>query len=534
MNKRIYSNLLLIWTLILALYFIWGIWAIYWPVKICLTIFTLLMSLLIAYRYYRWQQRRTPDNLNQLPKAKKIILMAGDNLSDWIEAGQPWRLFREALWLRVDQSAELCSVYQALNDQNQIPAGLFLILNPEHYPHTAALEQNIAQWRQEIETLQGVFKRKIPVTLGIYTDLADDQLAYWPPKIVNQISRQRSGVADYFRQLQRQLDALAAMSAEHQNHISYQSAASIYLSQLWLQRHVINNLLPDVAYRHALYLNACIWLNSYYVDEHAPWRLFEIETTGLVTSSRHHKPDGLHHLPPIEANMIRQHYLGQGGKYLCYAIDALLLFFIAGSSYSYVNNHQWMKQIIANHQQYIALPEKQHNERLDAITDLKKIQQTLQHYQTYGEPASMGFGLYHATELLPVINDDINHFQIARKQVIRLDTTALFDVGQSKLKNDAKLSLQGLLTWIQANPNQRVLIDGYTDNTGDNESNKKLSLARAQAVRDWLVNASTFTAEHFTVQGYGASNPIATNDNGDGRSKNRRVEITLVDMPHRD
>ncbi|MDF7675594.1 OmpA family protein [Neisseriaceae bacterium ESL0693] len=520
--------------MILTQYFIWGVWAIYWPVKICLSVLTLLIAAIAAYWRHHRQQHDQTDALHQLPKVNKIILVAGDSLSHWIEAGQPWRLFRDTLWLRVDRCAELCHVYQTLNEQNQIPAGIFLILNPDSYRHITALEQNIAQWRQEIETLQGIYKRRIPVTLGVYTDLADDQLHFWPDQIVNQICRQRSAAADYFNQMQQQLDGLAVLAAEHPDHITYQSTANIYLSQRWLQKHVINNLLPDIPYQHSLYLNACVWLNSHHTDEQAAWRLFEIETTGLVTPARHQSPEGLHDFPKIEVNMIRQRYLGQGGKYLCYAINCLLLFLIIGGSYSYSQNRQWIQEIIATHQKYIALPLKQENERLDAISELKKIQQTLQNYQAYGEPARMGFGLYHATRLLPIINDDINHFQIARKQVVRLDTTALFDVGQSHLKNDAKLSLQGILTWIQANPNQRVLIDGYTDNTGDDELNRKLSLARAQAVRDWLVNASTFNPEHFTVQGHGASQPIATNDNDSGRSKNRRVEITLVDMPHRD
>jgi outer membrane protein OmpA-like peptidoglycan-associated protein len=56
----------------------------------------------------------------------------------------------------------------------------------------------------------------------------------------------------------------------------------------------------------------------------------------------------------------------------------------------------------------------------------------------------------------------------------------------------------------------------------------RLSIARAAAVRDWLIDASGMPATQFAIQGYGDTRPIANNDAPEGRAKNRRVEITLV------
>jgi len=81
---------------------------------------------------------------------------------------------------------------------------------------------------------------------------------------------------------------------------------------------------------------------------------------------------------------------------------------------------------------------------------------------------------------------------------------------------------------IKAHPNKRILVAGYTDNVGDSASNLKLSLARATALRDWLIDASGIAATQFAIQGYGDTRPIASNDTDAGRAHNRRVEITLV------
>jgi len=74
-----------------------------------------------------------------------------------------------------------------------------------------------------------------------------------------------------------------------------------------------------------------------------------------------------------------------------------------------------------------------------------------------------------------------------------------------------------------------VTVDGYTDNTGSEQTNQALSGARAAAVRNWLMKAApkNFPDSRFKVAGHGSDNPVASNDTADGKAKNRRVEITL-------
>ena len=75
-------------------------------------------------------------------------------------------------------------------------------------------------------------------------------------------------------------------------------------------------------------------------------------------------------------------------------------------------------------------------------------------------------------------------------------------------------------------PAANVEIAGHTDAEGDAAANQALSEKRAQAVVDYLVKAG-LPAERFTAVGYGSAQPVASNDTGDGRAQNRRIEFLV-------
>ena len=70
-------------------------------------------------------------------------------------------------------------------------------------------------------------------------------------------------------------------------------------------------------------------------------------------------------------------------------------------------------------------------------------------------------------------------------------------------------------------------IEGYTDNTGSDAVNLKLSKERAAAVRDYFISKG-ISPDRITSEGYGKTNYIATNNTAAGRAQNRRTEIKLV------
>jgi outer membrane protein OmpA-like peptidoglycan-associated protein len=73
-----------------------------------------------------------------------------------------------------------------------------------------------------------------------------------------------------------------------------------------------------------------------------------------------------------------------------------------------------------------------------------------------------------------------------------------------------------------------VRIGGHTDDVGTDAVNRKLSFARANAVRDYLEKAEGLGGTKFETAGYAASRPVASNATPEGREKNRRVEILVV------
>jgi len=71
-----------------------------------------------------------------------------------------------------------------------------------------------------------------------------------------------------------------------------------------------------------------------------------------------------------------------------------------------------------------------------------------------------------------------------------------------------------------------IVVSGHADSTGTIEYNRNLSMNRAVAVKEYLIEQGGLSSERITVRSYGEEMPIASNDTDEGRAANRRVEIT--------
>jgi len=80
---------------------------------------------------------------------------------------------------------------------------------------------------------------------------------------------------------------------------------------------------------------------------------------------------------------------------------------------------------------------------------------------------------------------------------------------------------------LNAYPNAQVQLSGHTDNTGAPDANRTLSLDRANAVKQMLVNRGV-GADRIATNGLGQDRPIASNDTEQGRAQNRRLELTVT------
>jgi OOP family OmpA-OmpF porin len=109
---------------------------------------------------------------------------------------------------------------------------------------------------------------------------------------------------------------------------------------------------------------------------------------------------------------------------------------------------------------------------------------------------------------------------------ITLDANAFFDTNKSNLKTAGKMQLDALAPQLNSTDISSVIATGYTDATGSDALNQKLSTHRAEAVKAYLVSKGV-AASKIQAIGKGSSNPIADNKINTGRSKNRRVEIDV-------
>jgi outer membrane protein OmpA-like peptidoglycan-associated protein len=113
--------------------------------------------------------------------------------------------------------------------------------------------------------------------------------------------------------------------------------------------------------------------------------------------------------------------------------------------------------------------------------------------------------------------------------VWKVDDTesVLFTVGSSRLTNDGKAALDQLISKTKDTTGYLLEIHGFTDSTGSESTNRRLSEARAKVVYDYLAEHDV-PIHKMQIVGLGEAKPVAENTTRDGRKQNRRVEIRLL------
>lgn len=117
--------------------------------------------------------------------------------------------------------------------------------------------------------------------------------------------------------------------------------------------------------------------------------------------------------------------------------------------------------------------------------------------------------------------------QTSRGAEITFDARVLFDTGKAEVKSDGQVAIDRVASLLKERSAANVLIEGHTDNVGAAPLNQKLSEQRADSVRAGLV-ARGVPQARMQTKGFGLSQPVAENTTEDGRTQNRRVQITLL------
>ena len=124
------------------------------------------------------------------------------------------------------------------------------------------------------------------------------------------------------------------------------------------------------------------------------------------------------------------------------------------------------------------------------------------------------------------LNIPLNALIAGEKVVLN---NVFFEVDKFDLKDESKIELNKLVTFLKNNPGLAIELSGHTDNTGVKQKNIELSTARAKSVQQYLIT-NGIDATRLTYKGYGDAQPIADNKTEKGRKQNRRTEFKVIKM----
>lgn len=102
-----------------------------------------------------------------------------------------------------------------------------------------------------------------------------------------------------------------------------------------------------------------------------------------------------------------------------------------------------------------------------------------------------------------------------------------FETGKSTLTTSSYSALNELVGALKDNPPMVIEIAGHTDNIGTDEANLSLSQDRANTVMKHVISKG-IASNRISAKGYGATQPIASNDDEEGRKQNRRTEVRII------
>jgi len=118
---------------------------------------------------------------------------------------------------------------------------------------------------------------------------------------------------------------------------------------------------------------------------------------------------------------------------------------------------------------------------------------------------------------------------LLKEKMVFVFNNILFDFNKATLRPESHIVIDSLATIMQESPSIRVEISGHTDTRGSSSYNRKLSQARAESVRNYLISQHSIDPARIIARGYGEDRPIVYPEETEADyQKNRRVEFTVL------
>jgi outer membrane protein OmpA-like peptidoglycan-associated protein len=494
----------------------------------------------------------TADIPLRLRTRMPLLLVTGDDLSALFDRHDGQRFAHVgdgAIWLRVDRPQDLPRMAVAVRQwrDGRAPDGVVLSVAPVRHTDADVLTQSLRVVRQaSADAARVLGSRPLPGYVAVYQRLATEgvrgslkELApgHGATAPTDLLTAQWYGVSSATRIVDtRHLDTVIRAAENEAWRVADSRAPATRAAALasiigWTQRVVIHALVEQRQPATPWALHGVGWIDCGPASGPGrPWESDVQMQTGVARA-----PGAASLMPwplpqPLIGAMPQRFWMSPRVVAFAHALALLGCAAAVAFFFSIRHNQALLTRISADLGRYSMIPAAHDAAKHDALQALVDDRSELERYARTGTPLPLSFGLYRGARLIPPLNDAIASYQPPPPPpaVVTLDSMSLFDSGKARLKDGSTRVMVNALEMIKAHPDKRILVAGYTDNVGDPDSNLKLSTARAEAVREWLVEASGISATQFAIQGYGDTRPIASNDTEAGRAKNRRVEITLV------
>lgn len=530
---------------VLALWLILGFWPLSTGSRVALSLLVVLVSVVMFWCQRQAFQARTTavqeivgEDLPPEDFQGAVILVGGDNAPLFV-SGTRHRETRQGwyLWVRDAEQLPLFAQHLSLVRPALVSQiSVMLAVIPEQHTSGDDFTQSLRGWQRAVLQCRAAFGAIPPlwtVTWVSPSAASTDAEPIWFTTV-----SQRSGIQVY------QPGQGNVSLTEWTRETSSDGRLSRLSQSLWLnsllawQNTAVNDLFSvrqgELPMMKPCAQGMCMVLVNGIAGN--LWQQHITSVTALtpdatVTTEPLPLPELLLPALPrrrgISNRMVFWRYAGLlGGIFLALAMLA-----------SWMNNQRLIRNVGDHLALYHQLTGQPVAPKLRAQQRLRADGALLDDWQRRGEPLRYRLGLYQGLRLVPPIEAAISNWAppppvikniIQGPKTIRLDSMSLFDSGKSALKTGSIKMLINSLVGVKAKPGWLIVVAGHTDNTGNPQLNQTLSLKRAEAVRNWMRDAGDVPESCFAVQGYGESRPVATNDTPEGRTLNRRVEISLV------
>ncbi|AOK61324.1 flagellar motor protein MotB [Burkholderia ubonensis] len=470
-----------------------------------------------------------------------VALVVGDGLAALFDREDTTTRYvhvgNGAIWLRVDQPQDLSRLAVAIRQwrDGHAPDCVVLSVAPAMHANSDVLAQRLRVIRQAAADASKALGAALPGYVAIYQRLTDDPAT--SPTQSGDTTAQWYGASAASPIVDAHRFDAAIEAAESEvvhaggNRASAAHAAGLAAIVAWTQRNVFDVLADQRQPTPVWRLFGAGWIDC--GPENGPGKPWERDVRTRIAVAPRALPGSTTPWPLpqplIEAAPQRAwrspRIAAVGHAFAIVACAATVAIWGAAK-----NNEALATRIGEHLARYNAIPQTHDAAKRDALRALVSDRNQLDRYARTGVPLRLSFGMYHGRNLLPPLNDAIASYEPPSPppSVVTLDSMSLFDSGKAALKPDSTRAMVGALELIKAHPGKRILVAGHTDDVGKPDRNLKLSVDRAAAVRDWLVDASGIAPTQFAIQGYGDTRPVANNATPEGRARNRRVEITLV------